>query len=59
MLYYNPNKILKTKKMVEVITTETMALENNSVKCFPSNYEYNGYACMLLSTNNMDFFGKI
>ena len=42
--------------MAEVITTETMALENNSVKCFPSHHKYSGYAYILLSTNNMVLF---
>ena len=42
--------------MAEVITTETMALENNSVKCFPSYHKYSGYAYILLSTNNMVLF---
>ena len=42
--------------MAEVITTETMALENNSVKCFPSHHKYSGYAYILLSVNNMVLF---
>ena len=32
--------------MAEVITTETTALENNSVTCFPSYHNYSGYAYM-------------
>ena len=42
--------------MTEVITIETMALENNSVKCFPSCHKYNRYTYILLSTNNTVLF---